>query len=277
MPEPLVVIAALVPGALTTGAMLALAAPRVAGSPAAEVVESVRAHLPSERIAAARRRLVLQLARAGWREQPERVVVLTVVLSAGLAALGLSTVVVVDNSTAASIAVAGALTGVAVVAYALRAAVNSRRKRLTRELAPLLELFMLELGGGGSALSALGSVTLQLDGELARELRRLLVASQVSGSSSFETRLRAYAERLHLTPLGSLATILTASREYGTGVTQGVRALAADLRRAQRRELIAHSRRALNHVLFPAAIGVLLPFLAILLFPAVSSLERNLR
>ena len=59
----------------------------------------------------------------------------------------------------------------------------------------------------------------------------------------------------------AIATILTASREYGTGVTQGVRALAADLRRQQRRELIAHSRRALNHVLFPAAIGVLLPFL----------------
>jgi hypothetical protein len=74
-----------------------------------------------------------------------------------------------------------------------------------------------------------------------------------------------------------LAATLAASREYGTGVAHGARALAADLRRAQRRELIAHSRRALNHVLFPAAIGVLLPFLAILLFPAVTALQRNLR
>ncbi len=154
---------------------------------------------------------------------------------------------------------------------------SRRRKRLTRELAPLLELFVLELGGGGSALSALGSVTMQLEGELAVELRRLLIASQVSGSASFESRLRAYGDRMQIAPLGSLATILTASREYGTAVTQGVRALAADLRRTQRRELIAHSRRALNHVLFPAAIGVLLPFLAILLYPAVTALQRNLR
>jgi hypothetical protein len=77
--------------------------------------------------------------------------------------------------------------------------------------------------------------------------------------------------------VASLATILAASREYGTGVVQGVRALATDLRRAQRRALIAHSRRALNHVLLPAAVGVLLPFLAILMFPAVTALQHNLR
>ena len=77
--------------------------------------------------------------------------------------------------------------------------------------------------------------------------------------------------------VGSLATIVVASREYGTGAVSGARALATDLRRAQRRELIAHSRRALNHVLLPAAVGVLLPFLGVLMFPAVSALQRNLR
>jgi hypothetical protein len=57
---------------------------------------------------------------------------------------------------------------------------------------------------------------------------------------------------------------------------QGVRALAMDLRHAQRRELIAHSRRALNHVLLPAGVGVLLPFLGVVMFPAVTALQRNL-
>ncbi|HYL70633.1 MAG TPA: hypothetical protein VEY89_04950, partial [Candidatus Dormibacteraeota bacterium] len=151
------------------------------------------------------------------------------------------------------------------------------RTRLARELAPLLELFILELGGGGSALSALGSVTLQLDGELAYDLRRLLIASQVSGSASFEVRLTQYAQELRLPALASLATIIAASREYGTSVAPGVRAMAADLRQSQRRDLIVQSRRALNHVLFPAAIGVLLPFLCILLFPAVTTLQRSLR
>ena len=220
--------------------------------------------------------LALQIERAGWRESPERVAVLSAVLSVGLCALGLSASIFVQEVNAAVFALAGATAGAGAVGLALRSAIKSRRRRMSRELAPLLELFLLELGGGGSPLSALGSVSMQVDGELAVDLRRLLITSQVAGSVTFEPRLREYAERIDLPALSSLATILTASREYGTAVSQGVRALAADLRRAQRRELIAHSRRALNHVLFPAALGVLLPFLAILLFPAVSSLQRNL-
>src|SRR5260221_2353028 len=268
--EPLVGIVALVPGMLIGAAVLAV-------SHDGHAPERISTPWQSERIGSARRRLATHIERAGWNESPERIAVLALALSGGLAAIGLSTAIVLDAATAISLAAAGAMAGAAAIVYALRAAAMQRRRRVTRELAPLLELFVLELSGGGSALSALGSVTMQLDGELSLELRRLLIASQVSGSASFESRLRSYAERLEIAPLASLATILTASREYGTGVTQGVRALAADLRRSQRRELIAHSRRALNHVLFPAAIGVLLPVLAILLYPAVSSLERNLR
>ncbi len=275
MPEPLLMVGAVTPGALTTLAVLRLAFRDPA--PSDVVAERVRARLPRERVASVRRALAVQIARAGWRETPERVVSLTAVLSGGLASLGLSAAVFAGAEAATSLALAGAISGLVLVGTSLRTAVTRRRRRLTRELAPLLELFVLELGGGGSALSALGSVTMQLEGELALELRRLLIASQVSGSASFESRLRVYGDRMQIAPLGSLATILTASREYGTPVTQGVRALAADLRRTQRRELIAHSRRALNHVLFPAAIGVLLPFLAILLYPAVTALQRNLR
>jgi pilus assembly protein TadC len=126
-------------------------------------------------------------------------------------------------------------------------------------------------------MSALGSVAMQVQGDLATDLRRLLIASQLTGSASFESRLVEYSERLESPAIGSLATILASGREYGTGVVQSVRTLAADLRRAQRRELIAHSRRALNHVLLPAAVGVLLPFLAVLMFPAVTTLQRSLR
>lgn len=249
---------------------------------AAAVVAAGRIHVPrielsSPPVASSRRWLAALIERAGWRETPERLVVLAAAAGAGLGALGLCAGVVLAPATAASLGIAGAACGVSAVAVALRSAIDRRRLRLTRELAPMLELFVLELAGGGSALSALGSVTLQLEGELAAEIRRLLIASQVTGSASFEARLRGYSEVLRIPALSSLATILVASREYGTGVTQGVRALAADLRRHQRRELIAHSRRALNHVLFPAAIGVLLPFLAILLFPAVSALRTNLR
>jgi hypothetical protein len=72
-----------------------------------------------------------------------------------------------------------------------------------------------------------------------------------------------------------MAMILGLSRDYGSGVGQGIRALAADLRRARRRRVIELSRGALNKVLIPAAVGILLPFMAVLLFPAVAVLMRS--
>lgn len=225
----------------------------------------------------ARGRLALDLERAGWHESPERVSGFAIALAACLAALGASTAAAGPAGSAAVIGAGGILAGLGLPLLALRSAIARRRRRIEGELAPLLELLTLELGAGGSALSALGSVTIQVQGELASDLRRLLIASQMTGSASVESRLVEYSERLEIPAIGSLATILAAGREYGTGVVQGVRALATDLRRAQRRELIAHSRRALNHVLLPAAVGVLLPFLAVLMFPAVTALQRNLR
>lgn len=228
-------------------------------------------------IRSARVKLAADLERAGWRESPERVAVLGIALAACLGMLGASTASALTLGGAAVVCAGGIVTGLGLPVFALRSAIAKRRKRLEGELVPLLELFTLELGGGGSAVSALGSVTMQVQGELATDLRRLLIASQVAGSTSFESRLIDYSERLEIPAIGSLATILAASREYGTGAVHGARALATDLRRSQRRELIAHSRRALNHVLLPAAIGVLLPFLAVLMFPAVTALQRNLR
>jgi Flp pilus assembly protein TadB len=233
-------------------------------------------HEPGKHVALARGWLAGRLERAGWQESPERAAAFALALSACLAVLGVTSASVMPLSGAAPLGLLGFLGGLGICVLALRSAIAGRRRRLSSELVPLLELFNLELSGGGSALSALGAVTTQVQGELAADIRHLLIASQVAGSLAFESRLLTYAEHVEIQALGSLATILAASREYGTGVAHGVRALATDLRRAQRRELIAHSRRALNHVLIPAAVGVLLPFLAVLMFPAVTALQRNL-
>lgn len=228
------------------------------------------------RNARARDRLLSAIDRAGWKESPERVGVLAAALAGCTTALGVASASVMPVSNAVFLGGLGFLCGIGACVVVLRSAVTGRRRRLAAELVPLLELFTLELSGGGSALSALGSVTSKVQGELASDIRGLLIAAQVSGPLPFESRLMQYSEHLDIPALASLATILGASREYGTGVNHGVRALATDLRQAQRRELIAHSRRALNHVLIPAAVGVLLPFLAVVMFPAVTALQQNL-
>jgi Flp pilus assembly protein TadB len=222
-------------------------------------------------------RLFDLIERAGWKESPERLSAFAIGVSTCLAVIGAASASTFGLAGAPILAALGLASGLGLCWLVLRAAIASRRRHLAAELIPLLELFTLELSGGGSALSALGSIATKLQGELAADLRHLLIASQVVGSSPFEARLMRYSERLEIPAIASLATILAASREYGTGALQGVRALATDLRHAQRRELIAHSRRALNHVLLPAGVGVLLPFLAVVMFPAVSVLQRNLR
>ena len=216
------------------------------------------------------------IERAGWKDTPERLVAFAIGLSACLAVIGGASGSILHFASAPVLAAAGLACGAGLCSLAIRTSIASRRRRLAAELITLLELFTLELGGGGSALSALVTVSSKLQCDLASDVRRLLIASQVVGSTSFESRLMRYADHLGIPAIASLATILTASREYGTGAVHGVRALATDLRHAQRRELIAHSRRALNHVLLPAGIGVLLPFLAVVMFPAVTALERNL-
>lgn len=221
-------------------------------------------------------KLMNLVERAGWRESPERLAAFAVGLSACLAIIGAASASNVGLAGAPVGAAMGFAGGLGLCSVVFRTAIASRRRRLATELIPLLELFTLELSGGGSAASALGTVSTKLQGELAADVRRLLLASQLVGSSPFETRLTRYAEDTDIPAIASLATILAASREYGTGALQGVRALATDLRHAQRRELIAHSRRALNHVLLPAGVGVLLPFLAVVMFPAVTALQRSL-
>jgi Flp pilus assembly protein TadB len=216
-----------------------------------------------------------RLDRAGWTLPAERclaAVAANVVLCWG-AALYLAR----DLGPAGAVAVA-LVSGVAPVAaftLALESGARSRSRLAQLELASILELLGLELSAGGSAQAALSGVLAQTSGTLASQLGQLLIASQLAPNAPLDVGVERLATRLELPALRSLAAILAMSRQYGCGVGDGVRALAADLRRAQRRELIARSRRALNRVLVPAAVGVLLPFMAILMFPAVSTLFRS--
>jgi hypothetical protein len=145
MPEPEVGMGALAAGALCATAVLAVAS------------ESrpwrLRGRRPgAARTATLRVRLAALMARAGWNESPERMSALAAVLAAALAALGFSTAAVAQPLTALTLGVMGAAAGFGAVAFALRSGIAGRRSRLRHELMPLLELFTLELGAGGSAI-----------------------------------------------------------------------------------------------------------------------------
>jgi Flp pilus assembly protein TadB len=279
--------------AVAAGACVAVALAGLAGS--APVPEAVawlqrrrstasrppRAVLPVLRdqavVRGALERLAVLLDRAGRPEKPERLLALVAAAAAGVAIAAGGAGALRDPATAVALNVLGLGGTVLAILQRVVHGARKRRARLLAELAPTLELMSLELSGGNSPHGAIAAVTARTDGELSRELRRLLAAASVSSGGSFENRLAALAARLDLPPLAALAAVMATSRDYGSGVGQGVRALAVDLRRAQRREVIATSRRALTRVLLPAGVGVLLPFMAILLFPAVTTLAESFR
>ncbi len=222
-------------------------------------------------------RLAHLIEQAGWRESPERFVLAAAAIVTAGALTGAAAGSLGGPPSAAGLGTAGASAGAGLAFQHLRSAAVRRRTRLLAELAPTLDLLGIELSGGSSPLAGLAAVTRHGDGDLARAIRSLLAATSVSSDRSADARLQELGERLDLPPLVSLATILATSRDYGSGVSHAIRLLALDLRRARRRELIATSRRALSRVLVPAAVGVLLPFLAILLYPAVTALSASFR
>ena len=242
------------------------------------VVDLTRTVRASSAYRSLRGLLAIRLERAGRTEPPE--------VAAGLGALAAlgagaaAAVAVTLLSDAPSGLAAGAATSVAVVgllAHRLARSARARCELLLGQLGPILELVSLELSGGAPPMLALEAVLGRTRSELAMAMRAQLIGSRVAGSVSFDGRLAKLGDRLDLPALHSMAMILGLSRDYGSGVGQGIRALAADLRRARRRHVIQVSRGALNRVLVPAAVGVLLPFMAILLFPAVAVLSRSLR
>lgn len=282
MAERLSAVAAVAAGVAVAAGLLLALWPRTLGE-AAQWLDrrgrpgsAVAQHLAAPRLPpAVRGWLSLRLERAGWSETPHRFLALAGVASLATAAAGGAAGSLGDPATSAVLALVGAIGGVALALRFLGASASARRRRLLAELAPTLELACLELTAGTSVAGALNAVTRRTDGELAREVR-LVLASAALGSG-LDAGLRRLGERLDLSPLTSVAAVVATSRDYGSGVVTGLRAIALDLRRAQRRDLIATSRSALTRVLVPAAAGVLMPFLAILLYPAVVSLAANLR
>jgi tight adherence protein C len=289
MLDPIVLGLAVAAGGCGSGLALTLLAPArpgsarewlarrsrpATGSDGSDLIRSLRG---SRAYTGMRRRIALRLEQAGRQEAPE--LALGLALLATLATGAAAAVVAILAGDPLQAPLAGVLAAAVVLGLLLRhlaAAAAERRRVLLGQLGPILELVSLELSAGSPPMLALESVIGRSRSELAAAMRGQLIGSRVAGSASFDGRLAMLADRLELPALHSMAMILGLSRDYGSGVGQGIRALAADLRRARRRRVIEVSRGALNRVLIPAAVGVLLPFMAILLFPAVAVLTRSL-
>ncbi len=154
----------------------------------------------------------------------------------------------------------------------LRAARNRRWATLA-QLPILVDLMALEQSGGGvGARRAMELVVARVRGDAAAILRECLSRSAASGTPPLDRQLEDGAERMRIPALAALAAVIRLQREDGISTASPLGNLARSLRDGQRDDLTSRGRRALVSMLLPVALCILLPFIVIILYPALERL-----
>ncbi len=152
---------------------------------------------------------------------------------------------------------------------------RGRRRRATMlgQLPILADLMVLEQTGGGVGFRrALEEVVAQVGGLASDSLQACLAQSALAGGPHLDDRIDALAREVDLPALASLATVARLQRTEGAAVGPVLRQLASTLRDQQRDMLLAAGRRKVVQMLLPTGLCILLPFIALVLYPAVSRL-----
>ncbi|HVB53330.1 MAG TPA: hypothetical protein VNF24_03935 [Candidatus Acidoferrales bacterium] len=192
---------------------------------------------------------------------------LTVVLASAMLAL------VVRGLLPASVAVLAVLAVPLAVAARVVQLAGRRRRAIADQLPILVDLMALEQGGGGvGARTAIELVVNRLSGEAALVLRACLAASAMAGTPQLDRQLEGTAEQLGIPALSALAAVVRVQREEGVSASSPLGQLASGLRDRQRDEMLSRGRRALVTMLLPVALCILLPFVIIILYPALARL-----
>ncbi|MGC1184336.1 MAG: hypothetical protein WBA31_04180 [Candidatus Dormiibacterota bacterium] len=211
------------------------------------------------------------LSRAGISAPAEVVVAVTLLLTTALGSVMLALTLQGFAPPALSV--------LAVVALPLGVAVRvvdlgtRRRRAIVDQLPILVDLMALEQGGGGvGARSAMELVVNRLNGQAAMLLRGCLAASATAGTPQLDRQLEDAARHLEIPSLSALAAVVRVQREEGVSTTLPLGLLARGLRDRQKDELLARGRKALVTMLLPVSLCILLPFVIIILYPALTRL-----
>lgn len=153
----------------------------------------------------------------------------------------------------------------------------TRRAVIAAQLPILVDLMALEQSGGGvGSRRAMELVVSRVGGEAAAVLRRCLASSAATGTEPLDRRLEAASSDLQIPSLAALGAVVRLQRQEGISSAAPLGRLARSLRDRQRDDLTARGRRALITMLLPIATCILLPFVLIILYPALERLSGAL-
>lgn len=220
-----------------------------------------------------------RLARAGSAGLEEFRVQQVVVAALGTAgALAVALLLVATRGLHAVAAVAvvacGPATGLVLHDLLLTRRVRVREQRLLAELPTVAELLALAVAAGEGALGALERVARTVRGELAGEIGR--VVADARAGTPLATALERLADRTGLPGLARFTEGIAVAVERGTPLADVLRAQAADVREAGRRELIEAGGRKEIAMMVPVVFLVLPVTVVFAVFPGLSTLRIDL-
>lgn len=174
------------------------------------------------------------------------------------------------------LAVAGsALGGYMLRDFLLGRRIKKREARILAEFPSLAELMALAVAAGESAPNAMDRVCRSSPhGELAREFAAVLADTR-AGKPLAEA-LQAFSARTSLQPLARFVDGLVVAVERGTPLADVLKAQAADVRDAAKRELMESAGRKEIGMMVPLVFGVLPLTVVFAAFPALGALQMSL-
>jgi pilus assembly protein TadC len=176
---------------------------------------------------------------------------------------------------AALLAVALAAAGVVGRDRALTRAVARRRDRARAEFPTVVDMVCVAVTAGESLRGALELVARDGAGPLASELRVALRAAR--GGLPLATALGQAAQRLGLPVFDRFVGAVVAAQERGISLAEALRAMAFDVREAEKREVIEAAGRKQVSMLVPV-VGLILPVAIVFAFyPGVVAIKTLAR
>ena len=221
-----------------------------------------------------------RLRQAGSTMTVERFRSRQLLWAAGGAVIGVLLATLISRVSAAGMPV---LVGAVVVATALgllapeqllSRAARARLARISAELPTVVEFLTLSLSAGEGILDALKRVAPTGNGELARELGR--VVAEVNTGRPLPESLQRCASTIGLPALSRTVDQLLGALERGTPLVEVLRAQAQDSREESKRQLLEAAGKKEVAMLVPLVFLILPVTIVFAIFPGILVLQLGL-